>query len=101
MTTSVRWLAVASLAWVLWMDQTVYNISRDPQSRVVEGARSQFVQLAVVPTKAACEALRGARVRDAEPKDVAARRDAAADRRGFYPEQRRFFCSPAVDDSRR
>jgi hypothetical protein len=96
----MRWSTVAFLAWVLWMDQTAYNISRERESRVVEGARSQFVQLAVAPTKQACEALRRDRIRDAAPRDETARRDAAALRRGFYPEQRRFFCSPVVDDPR-
>jgi hypothetical protein len=98
MTTQMRWLTVAFLAWVLWMDQTDYTISREGMS--VETARSRFVQLAVLPTKQACEAVRRGRAQEAIPRDAAARRDAAKAGRGHYPEARRFFCSPAVEDSR-
>jgi hypothetical protein len=98
MTTGMKWLTVTSLAWVLWMDQTVYKIERDGNVGGLETARGQFVQLAVVATKRECQALRRDRIQDAKPRDEVARRDAAKRRRGHYPEQHRFFCSPAVND---
>jgi hypothetical protein len=89
----MRWMAVSCVVWVLWMDQSVYNIPRHGHaSGVGEGASSGWEQLAVVASKAECEALRRDRIQHA------ARRDAAANERGRYPERFRFFCSPAVED---
>ena len=94
MTTGIRLLTTALLAWVLWMDQTVYSLSRESGSSGAEGATGQWTRLAVLPTKAACDSLRKERGRDADARDDAARRP------GSYPNRYRFFCSPAVDETK-
>ena len=101
MRARMSWLMVVAFAWILWMDQSVYTLSRESRLSGAEGATGKWVQLAVVPNKQACEALRRDRVRDAAPRDEAALRDALKHRRGHYPEKHRFFCSPAVDDRRK
>jgi hypothetical protein len=92
-----RWrllITYALFSWVLWMDQSVYGPPHGHgPSHAGEGASSGWQQLAVVPTKGACEALRRERVEEA------VRRDAAADKRGRYPERFRYFCSPIEEDT--
>jgi hypothetical protein len=91
MKTSMRCLIFAALAWILWIDQTVYDISRQgPTTTGPEGANARWQQLAVLPSKEACEAIRSGRVLEAAQRD-------GADRTVRYPERFRFFCSPAVD----
>jgi hypothetical protein len=84
------------LSWILWMDQTVYTQSGPANGGGGEGGSSGWQQLAVVPTKAACEALKRERVADAARKDAT-----ATDTRRRYPDRFRFFCSPAEEDATR
>ena len=96
MTRSLHWLTIGVFVWVLWMDQTVYNLPAGaPSTGGGEGTSSRWAQLAIVPTKAACEALRAEHIRAAE------QRDAASGQRGRYQERYRYFCSPGVDDPNR
>jgi hypothetical protein len=95
MVKVLRSVALGALAWVLWMDQTVYKLPGETGREgpiAAETASGQYQQLAVVSTKAACEALRKPHVQ------AAAQRDAARGKSIGYPERFRFFCSPAVDD---
>ena len=97
----MRWLALACFSWILWMDQTVYTLPdnrNQPQEPVAaEGAKSQFRQLAVLPTKAACDALRMAQAQQAQ-QAAQAQGTAQPERRPVYPDHHRFFCSPTVDE---
>jgi hypothetical protein len=101
MSPLMRSLALASLAWILWMDQTVYTLadnSHKPQDPIAaEGARSQWRQLAVLPTKAACDALRMAQAQQAQQAQQAAQAQQSAQpkQRPIYPDSQRFFCTPA------
>lgn len=92
MTALLKVMTFASFAWILWMDQTVYDLSRPGQG--AEGTSSRWAQLAVVADKAACEALRRDQI-------AASLRRQAAQPRGAYPEHARYFCSPAVEDPHR
>jgi hypothetical protein len=95
MTALLKVMTFALFAWILWMDQTVYDLSRTkPSSGGAEGTSSRWAQLAVVADKATCEALRRDQI-------AAALRRQAAQPRGGYPEHARYFCSPAVEDPHR
>ena len=94
-----RRLLLPLLAWVLWMDQTVYTIPApgDPTPPQLETAPGRWTQLAVTSTRGECEGLRNARVQAAIQAEAA--EDARSGRRARYRDQFRFFCSPAVDDT--
>jgi hypothetical protein len=101
MKRSGQWLAFGLLSWILWMDQTVYTLGGAGQATGGgEGASSAWQQIAVLPTKGACEAQRQQRVQDAARQDASVGQTAtggqtAAGQRGRYHDQFRFFCSPA------
>lgn len=93
MRRSAHWPVFAMLSWILWMDQSVYTRSGHGHTATGgEGASSGWQQLAVVPTKAACEELRRERIQDATRKADPAKR-------GRYPDRFRFFCSPVDEDT--
>jgi hypothetical protein len=99
----MRWLALACFSWILWMDQTVYTLPdnrHQPQEPVAaEGAKSQIGQLAVLPTKAACDALRMAQAQQAQAQQAAqAQQSAQPEQRPVYPDHHRFFCTPTDDE---
>src|SRR5262245_47370797 len=90
----MRWLTVGCFAWILWMDQTVYNLpgERADQTPIAaEAARGQAKRLAVLPTKEACEAMKRPQVQ------AAAKQDADPNRPKGYPARFRLFCTLDVD----
>ena len=90
MSIWLRRLTFLLFAWILWMDQSVYNLQGGtPQAPIVaEGASGSWKQLAVLPTQAECEKQRLAQVNKAAPQD------AKAAGSGGYGERFRVFCSP-------
>jgi hypothetical protein len=94
MRSTRLWITYALISWVLWMDQSVYTVPGHGSSHAGgEGAASGWQQLAVLPSKAACEELRRERIQDAARKDV------ATDKRGRYQDRFRFFCSPVEEEA--
>lgn len=97
---SRQWLAVATLAWVLWVDQTAYGVPSGPGDGtplLLEGASARWEQLAVTATRAECRALRRARTQAAAQADKARDDDDIAKqgrRIRRYRDQYRYFCSP-------
>jgi hypothetical protein len=97
----MKWLPLATFAWILFMDETVYTLpanSHQPKDPVTaEGARSQFRQLAVLPTKAACDALRKQKAQEAVQAQQAAQAQQTKqpEQRPVYPDSQRFLCAPA------
>jgi hypothetical protein len=83
------------------MDQTIYTLpdnGHQPQEPVAaEGAKAQIRQLAVLPTKAACDALKMAQAQQAQNAQRAAQAQQSAQpkQRPVYPDSQRFFCTPA------
>jgi hypothetical protein len=78
----------ALLAWALWLDQTPYNLrTRDNRAGAIqsEGVPARRVLVATTATKAECQALRAAQVRQREQQ--------AIDERG-YKARHRFVCLP-------
>ena len=100
----MKWLALACFAWILWIDQTVYTLPdnrHQPQEPVAaESAKGQIRQLAVLPTKAACDALKMAQAQQAQHAQQAAQAQQTAqpDQRPVYPDHHRFFCTPTDDE---
>jgi hypothetical protein len=90
---------VPLVAWVLWMDQTVYTMpnAADPGSRKSESASSRSAQLAVTGTRGECESLRQAHILEARAQDAAG--GASKGSGPKYRDEYRYFCSPAVDDA--
>jgi hypothetical protein len=97
-----RWLVVVLLAWVLWVDQNSYGVPSGPGDGTplnLEGASARWQQLAVTETRAACRALRQARVQEAVRADAAQDQEditARGRRTARYRNQYRYFCSPVV-----
>jgi hypothetical protein len=94
-----RWSLVAMLAWILWIDATVYTLPSgpdDPTPPQLEGATGRWEQLAITETRAECRALRQARIEEASQLDATADEEdrRAGRRRARYREQNRYFCSP-------
>jgi hypothetical protein len=93
-------LLVSLLAWIFWMDQTVYSLPAGPGDatpRQLEAPRGRWVRLAVTNTRAECETLRQARVGDATRREAAL--EASSGSRPRYREQYRYFCSPAAGET--
>jgi hypothetical protein len=67
-----QWLTVAVLAWVLWVDQTVYNFGDGTGKTpiVAEGAKGSFVRVLVTNTRGECEAAKQTAVFQAERNDA-------------------------------
>jgi hypothetical protein len=106
MAACMKWLALACVAWILFMDETVYTLadnSHRPQDPIAaEGAKSQFRQLAVLPTKAACDTLLKQKAQQAEAAQAQQAQQAAQAQKGtqpkqkpVYPDRNRFLCAPA------
>jgi hypothetical protein len=95
-----KWVVPTCLSWILWMDQTVYSLPdtrHQPQAPIAaEGATSKWVQLAVLPTKTACEKLRKDKAQQAAQAQQAARarQTKQPQQQPVYPDAQRFFCSP-------
>jgi hypothetical protein len=97
----MKWLALATFAWILFMDETVYTLPdnrHQPQAPVAaEGAQGQFRQLAVLPTKAACDALRKEKAQQATQAQQAAQAQQTKqpEQQPVYPDGQRLLCAPA------
>jgi hypothetical protein len=85
------------------MDETVYTLADNlhkPQDPIAaEGARSQWRQLAVLPTKTACEAAKAQQVTQAvqtaeATQQAQPRPSGQPQQMPVYPPRQRFFCSP-------
>jgi hypothetical protein len=100
MAASMKWLALTTFAWILFMDQTVYTLAdnrHQPQAPIAaEGAKGQFIQIAVLPTKAACDALRKQKAQEAQAQQAAqTQQTTQPEQRPVYPNSQRFLCAPA------
>jgi hypothetical protein len=96
MSAWMRWLTFGCFAWILWMDQTVYNLpgerkGQTPAPIAAETASGRSVRVGVFATKEACEAARRPQVQEA------GKRDADPNRAKGYPERFRLFCTLDVD----
>jgi hypothetical protein len=88
---AVRMLWLAIVAWVLWVDQSEYNLAGGGAGGpiVAETAQGRLQRLAVTDNRGECEKLRQAAIRDAAASE--------GQSPGTYRAEHRYFCSRAED----
>lgn len=86
---TMRMLSLALFAWVLWVDQTQYQLADGgPGAPIVaETARGRWQTLAVTDNRGQCEQMKQAAIRDATAREGTTP--------GIYRAEHRYFCSPA------